>query len=43
MKDAVIIVCEAGNTEWLSGDDVRITYEDTRKWEDLTGQFYGAL
>lgn len=43
MKGAVVIVCEAGNAEWLSGDDVRITYENTEKWEDLNREFYGAL
>ena len=43
MRGAVVIVCEAGNTEWLSGDNVRITYKNTGEWEDLNREFHNAL
>jgi nicotinamide riboside kinase len=43
MRDGVVIVCEAGNTDWLSGDTVRISYESPDKWVILNEEFYHVL
>lgn len=43
MKHATVIVCEAGNTEWLSADEVRLAYRDTAEWKALNEAFFAML
>ncbi|KAJ5042665.1 AAA domain-containing protein [Bipolaris maydis] len=43
MQYATVIVCEAGNTEWLSADKVRLAYQDTAGWKALNESFFVML
>jgi predicted ATPase len=43
MQHATVIVCEAGNTEWLSADRVRLSYQDTSEWKALNEAFFIML
>ena len=43
MQHATVIVCEAGNTEWLSADTVRLAYHDTSEWKALNEAFFIML
>lgn len=43
MQAALVVVCEAGNTEWLSTDTTRRAYESTAEWKALNQAFYSAL
>jgi predicted ATPase len=43
MQDGVVVVCEAGNPDWLSEDRVRMAYNNTVEWERLNNEFYAML
>ncbi|KAI1676005.1 AAA-28 domain containing protein [Pyrenophora tritici-repentis] len=43
MQQATVIVCEAGNTDWLSADRVRLAYQDTAEWKALNEAFFVML
>ena len=43
MQHATVIVCEAGNTGWLSADKVRLAYQDTAEWKALNEAFFVML
>ena len=43
MQQATVVVCEAGNTEWLSADKVRLAYQDTAEWKALNEAFFVML
>lgn len=43
MQHATVIVCEAGNTEWLSADKVRLAYQDAAEWKALNEAFFVML
>jgi nicotinamide riboside kinase len=43
MQNGIVIVCEAGNTEWLSADSVRLAYQDTAEWNALNEAFFVML
>ncbi|PVH91014.1 hypothetical protein DM02DRAFT_734334 [Periconia macrospinosa] len=43
MQDAVVVFCEAGNTDWLSDDEVRMAYNNTAEWERLNHEFHAML
>jgi len=43
LQHATVIVCEAGNTDWLSADKIRLTYQDTAEWKALNEAFFYML
>lgn len=43
MQRATVVVCEAGNVEWLSADSVRIAYQNASEWKALNGAFFDLL
>ncbi|KAB2100120.1 hypothetical protein AG0111_0g11721 [Alternaria gaisen] len=43
MQHATVVVCEAGNVEWLSADSIRIAYRDASEWKALNGAFFDLL
>lgn len=39
MRNSIVILCEAGSEEWLTGDEVRMTYQDKSQWKALNEEF----
>lgn len=43
MQDAVVVLCEAGNPNWLSHDHARMAYKSVAEWEQLNEEFHDML